>query len=644
MDTNSVNFLRRFEKDKYLSVGDHGYNVRGMEARLLKGIGEILLKNEPEAVKLHFSQLFAAQQEDAANSCITAFIPDAVTDIKSVMAMSALPADKQEEVKRQIAYDFAYLSSKARIILEKRNPKPDLRRFCCFFYNPEFAGGLGAFLHLPDSDDNIFIVNGNIPVAALYGYRLNPFRSIGGVIPPADLTDAEAAEQDADQDWRYHHPLEQFVTGSDDGAYKSCGYDWSDRVTPEDLVKPRDSDAAAAGSDDKAVSDIPIPDAADPEPAKEAAASPDADFAKYDPGANGLQEETPPDNDAGKDPPPEDTAVFNDTFNDTLNSASDTNVTEKTDTGLPPFVKWLVIVVLIALAIIILIALLWLFMNPGKPLSAMLPWQREIPVVTENTVPGNTEIPVISGGGNGEGVIVDTGEIVSGKVIPGEGTGSGDGLNSGSASGSSGGDSGAQDSPNTEPGGSEAVPPSPDIGGDPSLYSPEFDSSGSGSGEGDDGSLAPNIGKDGDLLKPESGSAAGLKETDSGSMAAGTESVSGSPEGQSGPAAPSDGGAYLKISYRDLGPEANGDRRVGYTVTDEKNSVRCSLRGKLSKWEQGRVFFIDQNARVGSGCDPADFPREMICHDSDGQFCRVVPQEGARKGYIQYVKLSEEKP
>ena len=642
MDTNSVNFLRRFEKDKYLSVGDHGYNVRGMEARLLKGIGEILLKNEPEAVKLHFSQLFAAQQEDAANSCITAFIPDAVTDIKSVMAMSALPADKQEEVKRQIAYDFAYLASKARVILEKRNPKPDLRRFCCFFYNPEFAGGLGAFLHLPDSDDNIFIVNGNIPVAALYGYRLNPFRSIGGVIPPGEQSDAAAAEQDVDQDWRYHHPLEQFVPGNDDGAYKSCSYDWSDRVTPEDLVKPRDSVDAAAGSDDKATSDTSIPDTADSEPAKEAAPE-DADFAKYDPGANGVPEETPPDNDSAKTPPPEDKVVFNYTFNDTINSSSDTKVTEKTDTGLPPFVKWLVIVVLIALAIIILIALLWIFMNPGKPLSAMLPWQREIPVVTENTVPGNTEIPVISGGGNGDGVIVDTGEIVSGKVVPGEGTGAGDG-SSGAAAGTTDGDIGSPDSPafgTNEPG---TDPSSSNPGSDPSLYNAEFDSAGSGLGEGDNGSLSPNIGKDGDLLNPESGSASGLKETGSGSMTAETGAGSGSAAGQSGAAMPTDGGAYLKISYRDLGPEANGDRRVGYTVTDEKNSVRCSLRGKLSKWEQGRVFFIDQNARVGNGCDPADFPREMICHDSDGQFCRVVPQEGSRKGYIQYVKLSEEKP
>ena len=642
MDTNSVNFLRRFEKDKYLSVGDHGYNVRGMEARLLKGIGEILLKNEPESVKLHFSQLFAAQQEDAANSCITVFIPDAVTDIKSVMAMSALPADKQAEVKRQIAYDFAYLSSKARIILEKRNPKPDLRRFCCFFYNPEFAGGLGAFLHLPDSDDNIFIVNGNIPVAALYGYRLNPFRSLGGAVPPADQQVAEAPVQDTDQDWRYHHPLEQFVPGNDDGAYKSCGYDWSDRVTPEDLVKPRDSAAAAAGSDDKAASDTPVPDAADPEPAKEAPPE-EADFAKYAPGANGLQEETPPENDADKNPPPEDTVVFNDTFNDTLNSTSDTETAEKSDTGLPPFVKWLLIVVLIALAIIILIALLWFFMNPGKPLSAMLPWQREIPAVTETRGSGDTEVPVISGGGSGDGVIVDTGEIVSGKVISGEVTGVGEGVSSGSA-GSPDGDPGSPDSPASGTAAPGTDPASSDPGRDPALYNAEFDSAGSGAGEGDSGSLAPNVGSDGDLLKPESGSAADFKETGSGSETAGTESGSGSPEGQSAAVMPSDGGAYLKISYRDLGAEPNGDRRVGYTVTDEKNSVRCSLRGKLSKWEQGRVFFIDKNARVGNGCDPADFPREMICHDSDGQFCRVVPQEGARKGYIQYVKLSEEKP
>ena len=200
---------------------------------------------------------------------------------------------------------------------------------------------------------------------------------------------------------------------------------------------------------------------------------------------------------------------------------------------------------------------------------------------------------------------------------------------------------------------------------DPSLYNPEFDTeTGGASGGADDDSLEPNAGGTGDSGLPggaeslsgpreASGEFSGngdLPAPDGAVASHGTGEFredsggSGSAGAPGEPGSPGNPGSYLKISYRDIGPsEEEGGRRVAYTVTDENNNVRCSLRGRVAGIDRGRVFFIDENVKIGNGCDISSFPKEMLCYDSDGSFCRAIPRNGGQKGFVQYVKLSKDK-
>lgn len=641
MDSNDVNFLRRYEKSGYLSVGEQGHSVRKIQSQLLKGICDTLLVSEPDSVKLHFRQLFAVQNENA--DCISVFIPEAVSDIKSVICLSELPPERQEEVKRQVAYDFSYLAAKARKLIEAR-PKPDKMIFLRFFYNPDFAGGLGAFLHLPDSDDNIFIVNGRIPVVALYGYRINPYRNIGGAV-------AQAGEQDpaADQDWRFHHPLDSLVPGQNGeaGEYRSLNYDWSDRVGAENLVSentpPGSRFPAPTGEASESVPpEIPgSSGSVSPESVPEA---PVADeFESYAPGESSFQGASDA---AGTDESADDRAG--------KDSAGEEKSEDRTEdkAGVPPFVKWLTVFVLAALLAFILVIILWFVLNPGKPLSAMLPWHREPPILTVIPEKRDPEVP--------EGATTET--PVSGTPVPDTVSGkyTSDTVTVPGSPASDQGDSlpgaltGASDDGNATAGSQ-----------DPSLYNPEFDTeTGGASGGADDDSLEPNAGGTGDSGLPggaeslsgpreASGEFSGngdLPAPDGAVASHGTGEFredsggSGSAGAPGEPGSPGNPGSYLKISYRDIGPsEEEGGRRVAYTVTDENNNVRCSLRGRVAGIDRGRVFFIDENVKIGNGCDISSFPKEMLCYDSDGSFCRAIPRNGGQKGFVQYVKLSKDK-
>ena len=69
----------------------------------------------------------------------------------------------------------------------------------------------------------------------------------------------------------------------------------------------------------------------------------------------------------------------------------------------------------------------------------------------------------------------------------------------------------------------------------------------------------------------------------------------------------------------------------------------CAARsGAVFPIDNGRVFFIDENIKIGNGCDLSSFPKEMLCYDSDGSFCRAIPRNNGQKGFVQYVKLSKE--
>ena len=629
MDSSDVNFLRRYEKSRYLSVGEQGHSVRKIQSQLLKGICDTLLVSEPDSVKLHFRQLFAVQNENA--DYISVFIPEAVPDIKSVMCLSELPPDRQDEVKRQVAYDFSYLAARARKLIATR-PKPDKMIFLRFFYNSDFAGGLGAFLHLPDSDDCIFIVNGRIPVVALYGYRINPYRRIGG--GSAEAADG-VPEAETDQDWRFHHPLDSFVPDNgEDGGYRSLNYDWSDRVTAEHLISENTvpgsrfpdpaADAPENGSGGEVLAAaVPVSEYA---PAPETAGTAESD--SYAPGENsfhGVPDAVP---ESGSDHP-----ATGETGNS--NGGEESSVPGSDKTVIPPFVKWLTVFVLACLLILLLTVMLWYVSHPGKPLYEMLPWYREAPVLNGKPGSRDPETPAVLPG-EAEGVPI--------PVMPETGSATGhytgdaviapDSPDTGNSEARNGESSGTAEGGNSAPGSQ-----------DPSLYNPEFDTGKGGAAPGgDDDSLEPNAGNTGisgdtggTPADPDSaGSSPGTGEFRENLGGSGSGSLTEEPGGTENP------GSYLKISYRDLGPLEEGGRRVAYTVTDENNSVRCSLRGRFSRIDNGRVFFIDENIKIGNGCDLSSFPKEMLCYDSDGSFCRAIPRNNGQKGFVQYVKLSKE--
>ena len=247
MNANQLNFLDRYEKRKYFGVGENGIKVSSISRKLIKGIAGILLKNESQEVIEHFTCLFATQNTDSR--FITALIPETVRTITSVTRLSELPENEQTQIKEAIGRDFAFLSFKARELLQKRNIKPDLRSFAYFFYNPKAAKQLGAFLHIPEDADNIFIVNGSITVVALYGYDNisgyeNHFekRETGETADDIsedvsdNTTENNTESSNADGEWQDHHPFQDFITDNmefDSGPYQpeevSC-------TVPEDNI------------------------------------------------------------------------------------------------------------------------------------------------------------------------------------------------------------------------------------------------------------------------------------------------------------------------------------------------------------------------------------------------------------------------
>ena len=233
MNSSQLNFLNRYEKRKYFDVGENGIPVSKISKRLISGISGILLKDESPEVKERFACLFAIQNTDARY--ITALIPETVKTITSVTRLSELPENEQIAVKEATGRDFAFLAFKAGKIIERKSSSPDQKRFASFFYNPKASKNLGAFLHLPEDADNIFIVNGSIVVVALYGYdNIQNYDNRFG--KGYDAGPEARPEQDvSDGEWQDYHPFQDYIADDedfDDASYQpeevSCSVPESD--------------------------------------------------------------------------------------------------------------------------------------------------------------------------------------------------------------------------------------------------------------------------------------------------------------------------------------------------------------------------------------------------------------------------------
>jgi len=273
MNANHLNFLDRYEKRKYFGVGENGIKVSSISRKLIKGMAGILLKDESREVIEHFTCLFATQNTDSRY--ITALIPETVRTITSVTRLPELPENEQNRIREAIGRDFAFLSFKARELLQKRNIKPDLRSFAYFFYNPKAAKNLGAFLHIPEDADNIFIVNGSVTVVALYGYdnisgyenrfeKRETGETVDDISDVSDNTTENNTESsNADGEWQDHHPFQDFITDNmefDNGPYQpkevSCTvpedniFNSDDSVSEQSFSGENASDNASANEDE----------------------------------------------------------------------------------------------------------------------------------------------------------------------------------------------------------------------------------------------------------------------------------------------------------------------------------------------------------------------------------------------------------
>ena len=250
MNSSQLNFLNRYEKRKYFDVGENGIPVSKISKKLISGISGILLKDESPEVKERFACLFAIQNTDARY--ITALIPETVKTITSVTRLSDLPENEQIAVKEATGRDFAFLAFKAGKIMQRKTASSDLKRFASFFYNPKAAKNLGAFLHLPEDADNIFIVNGSIVVVALYGYdNIQDYENRFGKGHGAG---AEASQEQgvSDGEWQDYHPFQDYIADDEnfnDGSYQpedvSC-------TVPESDVRERSGSGEAGESAERA--------------------------------------------------------------------------------------------------------------------------------------------------------------------------------------------------------------------------------------------------------------------------------------------------------------------------------------------------------------------------------------------------------
>ncbi|WP_406546829.1 hypothetical protein [Succinimonas sp.] len=260
MNSSQLNFLNRYEKRKFFDVGENGIRVSQISKKLINGISGLLLKDESPEVKEHFACLFAIQNTDARY--ITALIPETVKTITSVTRLSELPENEQIAVKEATGRDFAFLAFKAGKIMQRKSASADLKRFASFFYNPKAAKNLGAFLHLPEDADNIFIVNGSIVVVALYGYdNIQNYENRFGKGRGAG-SEVSSDQGVSDGEWQDYHPFQDYIADDenfDSGTYQpeevSCSVPESDVLersepgTADELDKAerneeRDSDSS----------------------------------------------------------------------------------------------------------------------------------------------------------------------------------------------------------------------------------------------------------------------------------------------------------------------------------------------------------------------------------------------------------------